>query len=321
MTIWFKKRLVCWIGCAAVVGVIGTTATTLKAQSQSAETPREAGQKFGTLLTLSESDDWRSQYSQLRWGLISRRDYSALGSASIDTLLNELRGKMEQIRFNASDPREENGETVLEISPDPKPLNLPVVVIREGDKYVIDLVATFRRAEKLEDGAFQKRIFALTKVVLPGLPNADSISVRDGVCRKNLKELHLALMMYSQDYDEFLPPAEKWSDVLEPYVPNKAIFNCPSAPGGKWGYAFNKNLSGQNIANIEKPSLTYAFYETTDLRPNVNGTGEEFAYRHKTKEAGPFLANGVTFDGRVKYIETNKGLEFGLKPKVPKMRH
>jgi prepilin-type N-terminal cleavage/methylation domain-containing protein/prepilin-type processing-associated H-X9-DG protein len=68
-------------------------------------------------------------------------------------------------------------------------------------------------------------------------------------CLSNVKQLGTGLMMYVQDYDETMtlnayadPPrvadgahfvncsTPRWMDVLQPYVKNVQIFNCPSDP-------------------------------------------------------------------------------------------
>ena len=65
-------------------------------------------------------------------------------------------------------------------------------------------------------------------------------------CLSNLKQMGIGLMMYSQDYDEWMPPAwigwdedpaksvgfpgkARWMDVVQPYVKNTQIFTCPDS--------------------------------------------------------------------------------------------
>ncbi|MBC8139590.1 MAG: DUF1559 domain-containing protein [Fibrella sp.] len=65
-------------------------------------------------------------------------------------------------------------------------------------------------------------------------------------CLSNLKQMGLGLIMYSQDFDEAMPPAwigysedpsksvgfpgtARWQDVVQPYVKNTQIFTCPDS--------------------------------------------------------------------------------------------
>ncbi|MDX1933459.1 MAG: prepilin-type N-terminal cleavage/methylation domain-containing protein [Capsulimonadales bacterium] len=68
-------------------------------------------------------------------------------------------------------------------------------------------------------------------------------------CLSNLRQLATATLMYGQDYDEAFVPAANyaidpparpiWPQMIEPYVRNRGIFNCPSASGiaypASWG--------------------------------------------------------------------------------------
>ena len=43
---------------------------------------------------------------------------------------------------------------------------------------------------------------------------------RKTICMSNMKQLENGLRMYITDYDEKLPPAQKWQDGSVPYVKN-----------------------------------------------------------------------------------------------------
>src|SRR5438105_14926395 len=71
-------------------------------------------------------------------------------------------------------------------------------------------------------------------------------------CLSNIKQINLGFQMYMQDYDEmwiYRPghdvngsncdwkyicgdnvPAQDWQDVVQPYIKNYGVFDCPSAP-------------------------------------------------------------------------------------------
>lgn len=72
-------------------------------------------------------------------------------------------------------------------------------------------------------------------------------------CQSNLKEIMLAVLMYTNDYDEVTPPSlvsypgnpephfypdrQYPAEILQPYIKNERIFFCPGDPNPlKWSY-------------------------------------------------------------------------------------
>jgi len=108
-------------------------------------------------------------------------------------------------------------------------------------------------------------IAILAAILFPVFAKARE-KARQTSCLSNCKQLGLAFMQYSQDYDEvhpfaeiYLPPGTStldnywnrvtksswaatyllWIDVLRPYVKNDQIFRCPSNPTHWVGYGWN----------------------------------------------------------------------------------
>ncbi len=62
---------------------------------------------------------------------------------------------------------------------------------------------------------------------------------RQASCQANEKQIALAVLMYVQDNDQRFPavyndhngtfPRRIWAEVIEPYVKNRQLFECPSA--------------------------------------------------------------------------------------------
>ena len=106
-----------------------------------------------------------------------------------------------------------------------------------------------RKEEKLRAGGFTliellvviAIIAILAAILFPVFARARE-SARKTNCVSNLRQLGLALHMYAQDWDERLPldkymgnsDERLWRLVrpIYPYVKNKNIFYCPSAPVG-----------------------------------------------------------------------------------------
>ena len=87
---------------------------------------------------------------------------------------------------------------------------------------------------------------------------------RQTTCNSNMKQMGTAIMMYTQDYDETLPPGchiwgnnnplelanppvNAWDGMIRPYVKNQQVFACPSDPNTRItgrSYAVNQNVDG-----------------------------------------------------------------------------
>ncbi|RYG60982.1 hypothetical protein EON80_24285 [bacterium] len=220
--------------------------------------------------------------------------------------------------FDASPAKQENGVTIVEISPAAQPKTLPVVIVPQDGGYVVDLIATYAKSKGLTEGKLQTNIFSLTGVVLPGLPYADTPYIRQRSCQTHLKELQLGMLQYTQDYDEKFPLARNWTESLDPYVPNKEVFNCPTVKGGKNGYAFNANLAEKNLADLKSMERTVSLYETNVPGANVIGVGKDLDNRHLL---GANVSPGSNFsfaDGHVTFSYAENKKDFATNPPAPK---
>lgn len=101
-------------------------------------------------------------------------------------------------------------------------------------------------------------IAILAAILFPVFAKARE-KARQTSCLNNVKQLCLAVLQYTQDYDERLPldatfpivsnyPGPPfWDARLEPYVKNLQIFRCPSAAGGTRNYRYNSYRGGSTI--------------------------------------------------------------------------
>jgi hypothetical protein len=105
-------------------------------------------------------------------------------------------------------------------------------------------------------------------VALPAVQGARQ-KAREAQSANNLKHLAVAIHEFHEDNDH-LPDAAKWSDALLPYVDNeKQVFISSADPDGST-YAFNKNLSGMKLDDLQAVARTVVFFES-DL--GWNGAG------------------------------------------------
>ena len=79
-------------------------------------------------------------------------------------------------------------------------------------------------------------IAILAAILFPVFARAKE-KARQTSCLSNIKQIQLAVIMYTQDYDEYMPRSWfylnnqqgwTWADVVLPYIRNDNIFDCPS---------------------------------------------------------------------------------------------
>lgn len=86
-------------------------------------------------------------------------------------------------------------------------------------------------------------IAILAAILFPVFAKARE-KARQASCISNEKQLGLALMQYTQDYDELFPArqynndaAQSWRAVVYPYIKATGVYMCPSNPSkGKLGF-------------------------------------------------------------------------------------
>ncbi|MCE5238264.1 DUF1559 domain-containing protein [bacterium] len=119
-------------------------------------------------------------------------------------------------------------------------------------------------------------IAILAAILFPVFAKARE-KARQSSCLSNLKQLALACMQYSQDYDERWPlaymattPRYSFITELEPYVKNAQVFDCPSQSvrstviyNGCRSYAFNNMQFGAAIGTINSPAETIMMGDAT----------------------------------------------------------
>src|ERR1044071_10139245 len=78
-------------------------------------------------------------------------------------------------------------------------------------------------------------------IVMP-LGVNERIPAKRTTCLSNVKQIALGLSMYSDEYDDYLPPAAVWANACLPELKNVDVMRCPglaSNPGDDvYGHAF-----------------------------------------------------------------------------------
>ncbi|MBI5834855.1 MAG: DUF1559 domain-containing protein [Armatimonadetes bacterium] len=145
-------------------------------------------------------------------------------------------------------------------------------------------------------------IAILAAILFPVFAKARE-KARAATCQSNCKQLGVAWIQYSQDYDEMYVPM--WCEpaatsrygyemLVQPYIKSQQVFICPSdsnkaagpsgwlnAPGNfKTTYIYNWNVgngtAGTAMAQVVKPATTVAFacggVQTSAVAPHVTTT-------------------------------------------------
>ena len=83
-------------------------------------------------------------------------------------------------------------------------------------------------------------IAILAAILFPVFAQARD-KARSAACLSNTKQMALAIIQYTQDYDELLPVIGdngacrgRWQFQLYPYVKSPDVFTCPNIPNNRW---------------------------------------------------------------------------------------
>ncbi len=182
-------------------------------------------------------------------------------------------------------------------------------------------------------------IAILAAILFPVFAKARE-KARQSSCQSNLKQLGLAFMQYTQDYDERYPSwfqnfqvngtDATWDWAIQPYMKSQQLIQCPSDSrshrvtnglyqGTIWrSYALTRTVGGNGLADAAWPPKALAALPAPAATPmlcekdNVNVTdwnwyataetlGDQVAWRHTD------MANFLFADGHVKAIKGQAG--------------
>ena len=125
---------------------------------------------------------------------------------------------------------------------------------------------------------------------------------RQTSCLNNLRQIVIAMRIYTHDHDQYFPsPETVWSDLN---LPPKTLY-CPSQSKTVKGYGYNKFLNDQTLISVEEyvqPTKCVCFVDATG--PIASGPGT-VAYRHTGK------ANVAFLDGHVEALKPVPGMVYG----------
>jgi prepilin-type N-terminal cleavage/methylation domain-containing protein/prepilin-type processing-associated H-X9-DG protein len=117
-------------------------------------------------------------------------------------------------------------------------------------------------------------IAILAAILFPVFAQARE-KARSASCLSNCKQIGLASMMYSQDYDEHYspgyyagPPTQWFFTLVQPYmkdIPSGGIRSCPSASSRNWALTYNDMLNYQAEAAVPRVADTLMVTDGTQI--------------------------------------------------------
>ena len=92
------------------------------------------------------------------------------------------------------------------------------------------------------------------------------------VCLKNVKLVCTAIAIYEADYDDHVPLAKKWMDLVKPYTKNEAFYHCTEVGTKAYGYALSSAAAGKNVEKIANPATEVLLFDSTVLTRSAVST-------------------------------------------------
>jgi prepilin-type N-terminal cleavage/methylation domain-containing protein/prepilin-type processing-associated H-X9-DG protein len=128
-------------------------------------------------------------------------------------------------------------------------------------------------------------------------------------CLSNAKQITNALLLYASDYDDRLPPAPIWQDVLFDYHKCPAILACPTRKTKIPGFSYNALLHCRPLSDIHLPEEQALVFESDMGRRNASDPCVTFVTPHNKRGHLGYV------DGHVKAVPVLPAADAGLKSK------
>jgi|GEM_PF-4634539 len=137
--------------------------------------------------------------------------------------------------------------------------------------FAVLLAPVEKRASRLAGIVTATGMSMIYGSLVPGLIEAD----RASSCLSHIKDISVALTVYSQDYDGRFPNADSWSTSIRETL----SWHCRSA-SSPYNYALNKDLAGRSSDGVTDERRTVLVFECDAYLPNPTGGREWFVTRH-----------------------------------------
>jgi Protein of unknown function (DUF1559). len=147
-------------------------------------------------------------------------------------------------------------------------------------------------------------ILAAFVVTYPIFCNRES--AKSPSCTSNLKQMAVAINLYSQDFDDRFPLAGHWTEDIFPYIKNESTFRCPQEDDmSQPSYALLRGLGGVEFVDMASPEKTVMIFSI----PGRNRTGGAGLLpdppRHNDGHLMGFVDGHTKWIGRATVSEVN----------------
>ncbi len=124
-------------------------------------------------------------------------------------------------------------------------------------------------------------VIALSAILFPVFMKSKE-TAKSTSTLNNLKLIGLGLSLYTQDYDDKLPPAATWMDSARTHIPDSTAFRAPRGEqvDQQIGYVFNNALDMRTITTLADQSRTPLIFEGDAPLPNTTGSLESLVDRN-----------------------------------------
>lgn len=154
-------------------------------------------------------------------------------------------------------------------------------------------------------------VAVLAAILFPVFAQARE-AARSASCQNNLKQLSIAVQMYTQDNDGRYPISGTWEDAALPFHNDPGLLTCPSEASAKPGYSFNAALNRLHQDWVKAPERQPMLFESMLRKPSGSDRLESFTTRHRAR--GTKAGNVAYADGHVTAEARPPAATAGLKP-------
>jgi len=146
-------------------------------------------------------------------------------------------------------------------------------------------------------------VAVLAGMLLPALAKA-KYKAQEIQSMNNMKQLALAVRIYATDHNDQFPPSDTWCDAIQSTVGSSKVYQHPTKPDQRCGYAFNAKVGGLDETKVSPQ--TVVIFES-DAGWNGAGGSELLVSRQKGGTVGGLRTREEIFligfaDGSVKRL-------------------